>query len=41
METQRLTERQKVNQESVVSTDQVVSRRRQETVVSEAAERSK
>ena len=41
METQGQPEGQEGNQESVVSTDQVVSRRREETVVSEAAERSK
>ena len=40
METQRQTEGQEGNQESVVSTDQVVSRWREETIVSEAAERS-
>ena len=41
METQGESEGQERNQERVVSTDQVVSRRREGPTVSEAAERSR
>ena len=41
METQGESEGQERNQERVVSTDQVVSRRREGLAVSEAAERSR